>query len=66
MDITARRQGKSLVMFNYVRLALAKGRSIIIGTADPALRYEQLRKEFPDAIMVVDKYSVMIKGKKNG
>jgi hypothetical protein len=51
-------------LIQVIRLALAKGRTITIGTATPALRYRELREEFPDIIMVIEEQGVRIMGNK--
>lgn len=66
MNIINLHQSKSEMMFRLVELAQAKGRDITIGSNDPALRYEQLRKRFPNAIMVLEEWQVRIVGKRNG
>lgn len=52
------------ILLDLIKLCQAKGRTITIGTAFPALRYRELRAVFPDVIMVVEEYGVKIVGKK--
>jgi hypothetical protein len=51
-------------LFQVIKLCLAKGRTITIGTATPALTYKELREEFPDIIMVIEEQGVKVIGKK--
>lgn len=59
------RQGKSEIVFKLVELALARGRDITFGSSDPAQYYHELRKRFPDAIIVVEQFEIKILGKRN-
>ncbi len=58
------RKTNSAILLDLIKLCQAKGRTITIGTAFPALRYRELREVFPDVLMVVEEYGVKIVGNK--
>jgi hypothetical protein len=55
---------KTQLIFHLIKLAQAKGRDITIGSNNPKMRYEQIREQFPDVIMVVDEHNIIVKGSK--
>jgi len=57
-------KSNSQILLDLIKLCQAKGRTITIGTAFPALRYKELREVFPDVLMVVEEYGVKVIGKK--
>jgi hypothetical protein len=53
-----RRQGKSEKMLLIVRLFIAKNHSLLIGTSNPQLLYDQLCNKFPEAKFKIVEFGV--------
>ena len=64
IELSARREDKSRRLKYVIGLVLARDQSLIVGTANPKLRYNELRDMFPEAQLEMMKYGVKVCRKK--